>query len=208
MINWLIGIIAVLVGMFGLTATTGGEPNPTTPENPATPPPGPGDAENPGESEAAKLSRKERAQAAALNDLATKLGFENVAALETWVSGAKQAQDKGKSDLQKLQEQVQALVNERDKAKADAMRLKVAAKHGLPEVLASRLVGEDEAALEADAKVLAALKPNGQTDEKKSSPGNPAAGSTLTMDEIENMSWEQVNARWSEVKAVLEKQKK
>jgi len=56
------------------------------------------------------------------------------------------------ADLAKKVADTEALIAERDR---DAMRTRIAAKHGLSAVLAGRLTGETEAEIEADATELA-----------------------------------------------------
>lgn len=79
------------------------------------------------------------------------------------------ADAKARGDWEKLatdrQAEIDRLSAEVARRDADALRAKVAARHTLPEALAARLVGDDEAALEADAKELAKLvKPPAAAD--------------------------------------------
>lgn len=62
---------------------------------------------------------------------------------------------------------------------------KVAARHGLPEALANRLQGGDEAALEADAKALAALVVTGTTSPESLSGGLTPGESDDSFDPVE-----------------------
>jgi hypothetical protein len=66
----------------------------------------------------------------------------------------KKRDDATKSDQEKLEERVGGAEKERDEAKADAARLRVALKKGLTETQARRLVGETEEELEKDADEL------------------------------------------------------
>jgi hypothetical protein len=198
-----VSLLAAGLGLMG-AATTGGDPTPETPKTP----PANGQEEDaaPGETEAAKLSRRERAQAAAIEALVKELGFEKLDALKTFVVTARSQEEKGKTAQQKFQERIEALEIENSTAKAEALRARIAARYGLPEELAKRLVGKDEVELEADAKKLAELvkKPADGKAQPNPSPGNPASpGGKLTREEIKNMTPEEALRRWKEVEAFL-----
>jgi hypothetical protein len=65
----------------------------------------------------------------------------------------------------------------------DALRARVAAKHKLPADLAARLVGDDEEALEADAKTLAklvAVRPSADTEAGAGQAGSAGTGTKAT----------------------------
>jgi hypothetical protein len=71
---------------------------------------------------------------------------------------------------------------------------RIAAKHGLPETLASRLQGDDEASLEADASALAKLL---VPPASSGAPANSASGRgerQLSKDELRGMSPSQIAA--------------
>lgn len=74
---------------------------------------------------------------------------------------AEAARAKEQGDFKALYEAAEARAAELEsqlrKREYEALRAKVAAKHGLPAELAARLAGEDEGELEADAKTLAKL---------------------------------------------------
>jgi len=72
---------------------------------------------------------------------------------------ARELEDSQKSEQQRLNEERDALAKERDLLRGELLRERVARKHGLPDKLASRLQGDDEESLEADAKELAELIP-------------------------------------------------
>lgn len=63
----------------------------------------------------------------------------------------KEIEDKDKSELDKLREQVASLTKDRDEAAAKALRHEVAAAKGLSAAQAKRLVGATKEELEADA---------------------------------------------------------
>jgi hypothetical protein len=69
----------------------------------------------------------------------------------------KELEDASLSEADRTKRERDEAVNEREELRLELMRLRIATKHNLPEVLASRLQGEDETAMEADAKVLAKL---------------------------------------------------
>lgn len=69
----------------------------------------------------------------------------------------KALEDAGKSELEREREGRLTAEKERDELRTSVLRSKVAAKHDLPAELADRLQGDDEAALEEDAKRLAEL---------------------------------------------------
>lgn len=95
-----------------------------------------------------------------------------------------------------------------EKAAFDATRKAVALKHGLPPELADRLVGKDEAELEADALKIAGVlpkqAPGANGSGSSASPANPAGTpATLTLEEIKNMTPQEIVKRRTEVQAVL-----
>jgi hypothetical protein len=121
-----------------------------------------------------------------------------------------------RTTLESIQADLQAQKEAREKAEKtafDATRKAVAAKHKLPDELASRLVGTTEAELEADALKLAAIVPTaaagagGATSTTTTtSVANPAqTPPPLTKDEIKKMSQSQINERWDEIQKVLAK---
>lgn len=90
-------------------------------------------------------------------------------------------QEASKTELQKAQEAAAAAQAERDKAVADALRLKVAVKHGISAEDAELfLTGQDEQTLEAQATRLASR----EADRKKNGARSPreGAGSTTSAD--------------------------
>lgn len=70
---------------------------------------------------------------------------------------AKTFEDAQKSELEKAQERAESAEKRAAELERSVLRAKVAAKHDLPAELADRLQGDDEAALEEDAKRLAVL---------------------------------------------------
>lgn len=82
-----------------------------------------------------------------------------------------------KSDLEKAQEAAAAAQAERDKAVADALRLRIAAKHGISDEDADLfLTGLDEETLSAQAERLAAR----EADRKKTGARVPSEGRSST----------------------------
>jgi len=89
---------------------------------------------------------------------------------------------------------------ERDAAQAELaetkralLRARVAARHKLPEVLAERLIGDDEQAMDADAKVLAKLV---TPPASSGSAANGASGRgerQLSRDDLRSMTPSQIN---------------
>lgn len=73
---------------------------------------------------------------------------------------AKELEDAQKTESERLTEQLQALKAEAATAKAETLRLRVAAETGLPADLHEFLVGDDEESLRAKAeKLMAATAP-------------------------------------------------
>jgi hypothetical protein len=66
-------------------------------------------------------------------------------------------EDAQKSELEKATERADAAEKRAAELERSVLRARVAAKHDLPAELADRLQGDDEAALEEDAKRLSAL---------------------------------------------------
>lgn len=130
----------------------------------------------------------------------------------------KSFEDADLSERQKLQKQLDDLKKQQEAAN-DALRqerarlaiVKAAARHGLPASLAERLVDveyDDEGNpkdVDAAVKKLAAEYPQLVAGSGGGSPTNPASGkkTTLTRDDIQKMTADEINARWDEVKEVL-----
>lgn len=80
--------------------------------------------------------------------------------LEPLAAKAKELEDSGKSDLERLTSEAQGHASRAEKAEAELMRLRVAMRKGLTETQAKRLVGASEDELEEDADdLLASFKP-------------------------------------------------
>ena len=88
---------------------------------------------------------------------------------------AKEYEDAQKSEAEKTLERAETAERERDAAKAEVLRMKVAARVGLPDELVDRLRGDSEEALEEDAKSLMAAL--GEKPGKKKTPA-PRDGET------------------------------
>lgn len=72
----------------------------------------------------------------------------------------KEIEDKDKSEVEKLREELEAAKRDADTARKDALRLKVGTAKGLPEKVAARLQGDTEEEMAADAdSLLEELKP-------------------------------------------------
>ena len=139
------------------TPPAGGAPAETTPATttppaatPTTPPaPGSGDNETIRHMRA-ELDKKEQERRAAQDQLD---------AINTQKKKDDDEAAKKRGDFEKLandrQAEIDRLKGEVEKRDRDALRVKVAAKHKLPEALASRIVGNTEAEMEADAVNLA-----------------------------------------------------
>lgn len=127
-------------------------------------------------------------------------------------------EDADMSERQKLQKQLDALRKEQESAQA-ALRqerarlavVKAAAKYNIPASLAEKLVEvefDDDGNpkdVEAAVKKLAAEYPQLVQGGGGGSPTNPASGkkTTLTREDVQKMTAEEINARWDEVKEVL-----
>lgn len=68
-----------------------------------------------------------------------------------------QLEEQQKSEQQRAAERAEAAEKERDQARAELLRERVARRHQLPDDLAARLQGADEEELDADAKKLSEL---------------------------------------------------
>jgi hypothetical protein len=90
----------------------------------------------------------------------------------------KESQGSGKSDMDRLVQEIKALREENQKAKRDAMLASVAAKTGLSMAKVRRLQGENEAELLADAAEVFDWKPsdakNGNTKDSQGDKDEPA----------------------------------
>lgn len=86
------------------------------------------------------------------------------------------------SELEKVNARAAAIERERDQAKADALKLRIAAKHGISEEDADLfLTGMDEETLTAQAKRLA----DRDADRKKHGNYSPREGTTSTSPDSE-----------------------
>ncbi len=86
----------------------------------------------------------------------------------------KQFEDAQKSESERLTEQLTALKSEASTARAEALRLRVAAESGLPANLHEFLVGDDEEAVRAQAQKLMAATA-AATDPRRPAP-DPTQG--------------------------------
>jgi hypothetical protein len=118
-----------------------------------------------------------------------------------------------KTQLTEIANAFKAEKEARETAQREALaasRKAAAIKFGLPEKFAERLTGATPAEIEADAESLAKelpAKPAPNNGTPPASPGNPAAPPTLTIDQINAMTPDQINANWEAVQKVLETQK-
>lgn len=84
--------------------------------------------------------------------------------------------DAEKSDLQKAQDRIAALEKENVSIKTEALRVRIAAKHNLPEDVHEFLVGDTEEEMEKRATALAKYAKKGETEETGETseiPGKP-----------------------------------
>jgi len=89
-----------------------------------------------------------------------KANDAKVRELEPLAKRAKELEDAGKSDMERLTSELQGHTVRADKAEQELMRLRVAVRKGLTEVQARRLVGSSEEELEADAEdLMASFRP-------------------------------------------------
>lgn len=108
-------------------------------------------------------------------------------------------------EMSKTLKAEQTARQEAEKKALDAAKVAAAARYGLSDKLAERLVGATAEEIEADAKALAETLPTPSTP-KPPSPGNPAGGeTTFTLDQIKAMSPAQIEANLEAVKAALAK---
>lgn len=98
--------------------------------------------------------------------------------------------------LKAKEDEAEELRRELAKRDREALIAKVAKKHSLPDELAARLQGEDEKALEEDAKSLAKFVPSEPPPPKPpANPANPAAargGALGQSGTFQLPSWDQV----------------
>lgn len=110
----------------------------------------------------------------------------------------KEIEDANLSEAEKTRQRAEEAEARATKAEHALLRAKVAARHQLPELLADRLVGDDEAAMEADAKVLAKL-----ITAPAASSGSPANGASnrgerqLTAEDVKKMSPEAISEAYA-----------
>lgn len=83
-------------------------------------------------------------------------------------------EESNKTEAQKLADQATEAGKRAEVAEREVMRLRVAARKGLTEAQAKRLVGDSEDDLEADADdLLASFKPAEEQDDEERPPGRP-----------------------------------
>jgi chromosome segregation ATPase len=100
--------------------------------------------------------------------------------LEPLAAKAKELEDAGRSDVEKLSAEAQANQSRADKAESELMRLRVAMRKGLTETQARRLVGSTEEELETDADdLLASFRPATPEPEPKAVEEEPEKDSTF-----------------------------
>lgn len=111
---------------------------------------------------AKRLARKEEQQKKAAEEAETERKRLEAEAAGKWEEVNKQ-----------LKAQVASLEAEKMKAETEARRMRVATKKGIPLALASRLTGETEDAMEADADVFLAGLPKPEETKKPTPTGTP-----------------------------------
>lgn len=90
---------------------------------------------------------------------ARKAVERELAALKPLADKARELEEAGKSELEKLTERLTAAEKAAEKASTDRARLAVALEKGLPAALVTRLQGSTEDELRADADALLSLIP-------------------------------------------------
>ncbi len=111
----------------------------------------------------------------------------------------KQFEDRDKTEQERLTEQLAALKSEATEAKAEALRLRVAAETGLPADLHEFLAGDDEVQLRAKAQKLMAATA-AATDSRRPAPdptqgAKPGAGDgQLTKADLARMTPQEIVA--------------
>jgi hypothetical protein len=104
----------------------------------------------------------------------------------------KEIEDANLTEAQKTQQRAEAAEARAAKLERDLMRTKIAARHQLPDVLADRLMGDDETAMEADAKVLAKLMTPAASSGSAANGARGNAGTQITRDDLTRMSPQQI----------------
>lgn len=150
-----------------------------------------------------KLRREAASYRTELKDAKEKLkNFEDADLSE------RQKLQKKLDEAQKAQEAADAALRQE---RARLAIVKAASKHGLPAELAEKLVEvefDDEGnptGVEAAVKKLASEYPQLVQGNGTGSPTNPASKkkTTLTREDVEKMSADEINERWDEVKEVV-----
>lgn len=99
--------------------------------------------------ELVELTRRTRSEAAKYRTRAKEL--------EPLAARAKELEDAGKTELQRMTETLTAAQQRAEQAESQLLRMQVAAQHGIPTDQAHRLVGTTAEELAADAAALATL---------------------------------------------------
>ncbi|MCC7206577.1 MAG: hypothetical protein IT323_04685 [Anaerolineae bacterium] len=111
-----------------------------------------------------------------------------------------------KVELAELRAALDAALAQAQAAQVEAARVRVATRWRLPETLAARLRGANEAELDADARELSRALPKAGANGAgvgSVGVGNPAGRAPLTLDEVRRMTPAQINRRWDEIKPLL-----
>jgi hypothetical protein len=106
----------------------------------------------------------------------------------------KELEDASLTEAERTKKERDDAVAELARTKLDLLRARVAAKHNLPEALANRLQGADEAAMEADAKVLAKLVVPPASSGAAANGASGRGDRQLTRDQLRGMTAQQIAA--------------
>jgi hypothetical protein len=104
----------------------------------------------------------------------------------------KTIEDANLSETERTKKRADEAEARASKLEKDLMRTKIAVKHGLPEVLAERLMGDDETAMDADAKVLAKLMTPAASSGSATNGASNRAERQLTADDARKMTPTQI----------------
>jgi len=115
----------------------------------------------------------------------------------------KELEDRQKAEMTEA-ERLKKDLDEERALRLGLMRESVAAKYGLPELLASRLQGGTREEMEEDARAVAAALPKPAAKSPGPvTPGNPGSKINLTREQVERMSVEEINKNWDAVQEAL-----
>lgn len=164
-------------GLFSAPAPVAGEPPEENDPPPAPPPTPPATPAKDDDDDVAKLKTALEAERKA-RKAADKQAGELAAWRRTQEDAQKTETERQADRIAELEQQVRdrdAVIAERER---NLLKARVAAKYKLPDSLTARLIGEDEAALEADAKALARLVAPPKAPDTETGSRQPIGGLT------------------------------